>query len=153
MYTSCQFSLLVSDPIYFEEVVEKKEWQQAMMEEMNVVKQDETWKIVYLPDRKNVIALNWVYRTEYNDDGSIQEHKARLVTKEYAQHQKVDFDEAFSSVACFETVRNLLALAAQLSWPVYQFDVKTAFLNGDLEEEIYVAQPDGFVVRGQESKV
>ena len=65
----------------------------------------------------------------------------------------MNFDETFSPVARFETVRTLLALAAQLSWPVYQFDIKSAFLNGDLEEEVYVAQPEGFVVSGQESKV
>lgn len=109
--------------------------------------------MVNLPEGKNVIGLKWVYRTKYNAGGSIQKHKARLVAKEYGQQQGVHFDETFSSVAHFKMVRTLLALAAQLSWPVYQFDVNSAFLNGDLEKEVYVAQPKGFVMSGQEIKV
>lgn len=81
--------------------------------------------------------------TKYHADGSIQKHKTRLVAKGYSQQQGIDFDETFSPVAPFETIRTFLALAATLNWPVYQFDVKAAFLNGDLEEEVYVSQPEG----------
>jgi len=76
-----------------------------------------------------------------------------LVAKGYAQQQGVDFDETFSPVARFETVRIFLALAAQFKWPVFQFDVKSAFLNGELNEDVFVLQPEGFVVSGDETKV
>ena len=94
-----------------------------------------------------------MFRTKYHADGSIQKHKARLVAKGYAQQQGVDFDETFAPVACFETVRTFLALAAQLNWPMFQFDVKSAFLNGEMKEEVFVSQPKGFVVHDEESKV
>jgi len=94
-----------------------------------------------------------VFTTKYHADGSIQKHKARLVIKGYSQQEGIDYEETFSPVARFETVRTFLALAAQLSWLVYQFDAKSAFLNGDLEEEVYVSPPEGFVISGQEDKV
>lgn len=82
-----------------------------------------------------------------------KEHKARLTAKGYAQQWGIDFEKTFSPVACLETIRLLLALTAQLSLLVFQFDLKSTFLNGDLEEEVYVFQPEGYVVKGQEDKV
>lgn len=81
-----------------------------------------------------------MFRTKHNVDGSIQKHKAQLVAKGYSQQQGIDFEETFSHVAHFETVRVVLALAAQFQLPIYQFDVKSAFLNGALEEEVFVSQ-------------
>jgi hypothetical protein len=80
-------------------------------------------------------------------------HKARLVAKGYAQRQGVDFDEVFALVACIETVRMLLALAAHCGWQVHHMYVKSAFLNGNLAEEVYVHQPPGFTIPGDEHKV
>ena len=94
-----------------------------------------------------------MFRTEYHADGSIVKQKARLVAKCYSQKQGIDFDETSSPVARFETVITFLALTANLNWPVYQFDVKSAFLNGYLEEEVYISQPEGFVVNGKEDNI
>ena len=124
-----------------------------MEEELLAIQKNQTLDLVNLPEGKKAIGLKWVFRTKYHADGSIQKHKARLVAKGYSQQQGIDFDETFSPVARFETVRTFLALAANLNWPVYQFDVKSAFLNGDLEEEVYVSQREGFVVNGKEDKV
>ncbi|XP_043805248.1 uncharacterized protein LOC122721479 [Manihot esculenta] len=88
-----------------------------------------------------------------NGDGSINKHKARLIVKGYAQIPSVDFSDTFALVARIETIRLLLAIAAQKGWKVYQLDIKSAFLNGFLEEEIYVEQPDGFVIKEQENDV
>lgn len=109
--------------------------------------------MVDLLEGKNVIGLKWVFRTKFNTDGSIQKHKARLVAKGYAQQEGIDFEETFSPVARFETVRVVLALAAQWKLDVFQLDVKSAFLNGDLQEEVFVEQPLGFVKNGEEGKV
>lgn len=153
IYESCQFALFVTDPTTFEEAATKEEWRNAMKEELMAIQKNETWEMVNLPEGKNAIGLKWVFKTKYHADGTIQKHKARLVAKGYSQQHGIDFEETFSPVARFETVRIVLALAAQLHWPVYQFDVKSAFLNGDLQEEVYVTQPEGFVIEGKEAKV
>ena len=88
-----------------------------------------------------MIGVKWVYRTKLNADGSINKHKARLVVKGYAQVFGVDYSETFAPVARLDTIRLLLAVAAQKNWRIYQLDIKSTFLNGFLQEEIYVEQP------------
>ena len=88
-----------------------------------------------------MIGVKWVYRTKLNADGSINKHKARLVVKGYAQVFGVDYLETFAPIAWLDTIRLLLVVAAQKNWKVYQLDVKSAFLNGFLQKEIYVDQP------------
>jgi len=105
------------------------------------------------PKDRKVIGVKWVFKTKFNPDGSVNKHKARLVVKGYAQIWGVDFSETFAPVARLDTIRMILALAAQQGWKVHQLDVKSAFLNGVLQEEIYVEQPEGFVTPGQEEKV
>jgi Reverse transcriptase (RNA-dependent DNA polymerase) len=145
--------LYVADPVTYEEAAEKDEWLLAMNEEMSAIKQNQTWQLVELPKDRIAIGVKWVYKTKFGPDGSILKHKARLVAKGYAQKQGIDYEETFSPVARFETVWLLMAIAAQLKQPIYQFDVKSAFLNGELMEEVYVEQPEGFVVKGKEHMV
>jgi hypothetical protein len=82
--------------------------------------------------------VKWIYKVKYNVDGSVQRNKARLVTKGYSQQLGVDFHETFAHVACLDTIRALISLAAQNGWLLYQLDVKLAFLNGQLKEDVYV---------------
>ncbi|CAL2268742.1 unnamed protein product [Prunus armeniaca] len=124
-----------------------------MDEEIRVIKKNRTWELVDRPKSKDIIGLKWVYKTKFNEDGSIQKHKARLVAKGYSQQPGIDFNETFTPVVRMETIRTILALAAQLKTKVYQLDVKSAFLNGELEEEVYVEQPQGYVEKGREDKV
>ncbi|KAJ4820740.1 polyprotein [Rhynchospora pubera] len=152
LYATTQV-LMVADPDCFEEAAEKEEWRQAMDEEMSAIEQNQTWQLVELPKDRVAIGVKWVYKTKFGPDGSILKHKARLVAKGYAQKQGIDYEETFSPVARFETVRLLMAVAAQLKQPIYQFDVKSAFLNGELMEEVYVDQPEGFEVKGKENWV
>jgi hypothetical protein len=94
------------------------------------------------------IGLKWVYKFKKDVSGMVVKHKARLVAKGYVQREGIDFDEVFAPVARLDSVRLLLALVAQEGWLVHHLDVKSAFLNGDLQEEVYVVQPPGFVVEG-----
>jgi hypothetical protein len=97
--------------------------------------------------------LKWVFKLKHDEHGDVVKHKARLVAKGYVQRQGVDFEEVFAPVARMESVRVLLILAAHNNWPVHHMDVKSAFLNGDLGEEVYVSQPPGFIKSGEEKKV
>ena len=118
-----------------------------------MIEKNDTWELVNRSQHKKPIRVKWVYRTKLNADGSINKYKARLVVKGYAQVFRVDFSEAFAQVTRLDTIRLLLALSVHKGWKVYQLDVKSAFLNGYLQEEIFVEQPMGFQVKGQEDKV
>jgi hypothetical protein len=120
-------------------------WKEAMDAELAAIRDNGTWELTTLPRGHRAIGLKWVYKVKKDPAGRVVKYKARLVAKGYAQRQGVDYDEVFAPVARMETVHLLLALAAHRGWPVHHMDVKSAFLNGDLEEEVYVHQPPGFI--------
>lgn len=151
LYETCNFITL--EPESFEVASKQEAWVKAMEEEINMIEKNKTWELVNKPKDKDVIGVKWVYKTKFNSDGSIQKHKARLVVKGYAQQPGVDYSETFAPVARMDTIRALIAIAAQNGWKIHQLDIKSAFLNRDLEEDIYVEQPQGFVVKGQEGKI
>jgi hypothetical protein len=97
--------------------------------------------------------VKWVYKLKRNSDGEVVKHKARLVAKGYVQKQGIDFEEAFAPIARLDTVRLLLGFAANKGWKVHHLDIKSAFLHGELEEEVYVSQPEGYTVKGKEQLV
>ena len=142
--TKAPLALFVGDPVTVEEAMEIEEWRLAMKEELSSIEKNQTWEPTDLPEGKNVISLKWLFKTKYLADGSVQKYKARLVVRGFTQQQGIDYEETFAPVARFETVRIILAIAAQNQWKIYQFDVKSAFLNGELKEEVYVTQPPGF---------
>ncbi|KAM2687700.1 hypothetical protein EV2_010439 [Malus domestica] len=145
--------MTIIEPEDFSEAVKDDAWKKAMTEEILMIEKNSTWELVDRPSSKPVVGVKWVYKTKLNLDGSIQKHKARLVAKGYTQKLGIDFNETFAQVARLDTIRTLIALAAQKGWKLWQLDVKSAFLNGVLEEEVYVDQPDGFVIKGAEDKV
>ncbi|GKE95048.1 retrovirus-related pol polyprotein from transposon TNT 1-94, partial [Tanacetum coccineum] len=110
-------------------------------------------ELVDKPFGKNVLKLNWLWKNKKDEDQTVIRNKARLVAKGYAQEEGIDFEESFAPVACLEAVRIFVAYAAHKSFPIYQMDVKMAFINGALKEEVYVAQPDGFVDPDHPEKV
>ena len=124
-----------------------------MQQEPDAIEKNKTWTLTELPAGHKAIGVKWVYKLKKDPNGKIIKHKARLVAKGYVQEKGIDYDEVFARVTRLETVRLLLALSAQQGWDVHHLDVKSAFLNGDLQEEVYVKQPDGFVKDGQEHKV
>ena len=124
-----------------------------MQTEMDSIQENQTWELSVLPANHKAIGLKWVFKVKKDPDGNITKYKARFVAKGYAQREGVEFEEVFSPVARMETIRLLIALAAQRSWEIHHMDVKSAFLNGDLMEEVYVQQPPGFVVENGSGKV
>ena len=129
------------------------EWMKAMNDEIKSMRTNQVWDLVDLPSWRKVIGNKWVLKIKRKADGSIERYKARLVAKWYTQKEGVDYEETFSPVVRFASVRLILAIVANLNLELYQMDVKTAFLNGELDEEIYMDQPIGFVTKGQEHKV
>ena len=128
-------------------------WKEAVRSEMDSIMTNGTWEIVDRPYGCKPVGCKWVFKKKLRPDGTIEKYKARLVAKGYTQKEGEDFFDTYSPVARLTTIRVLLALAASHGLFVHQMDVKTAFLNGELDEEIYMDQPDGFVVEGQEGKV
>ncbi|CAL2255037.1 unnamed protein product [Prunus armeniaca] len=151
VYERCNVCII--EPESFEEAVKDDSWQKAMENEIHMIEKNDTWDLVDRPSDKPVIGVKWVYKTKLNLDGSVQKNKARLVAKGYSQKPGIDFNETFAPVARLDTIRILVALAAQKGWKLFQLDVKSAFLNGVLHEEVYVDQPPGFVVKNREDGV
>ena len=130
---------------------EKLQWEKAMEEKS--LKENEVWDLVELPKGRKAIGSKWVYKVKTGADGSIERYKARLVAQGFSQKYGDDYDETFCLVVRLESLRALIALAVQLGLKLHQVDVTTAFLNGELEEEVYMQQPEGFITDGEENLV
>lgn len=144
------------DPDTVEEALASEDapkWQEALDEEFKSLQKNKTWSLMALPAGSHAIGCKWVLKKKYNADGSIARHKARLVAKGFSQTHGIDYNETFAPVAKFTSIRTLLAIAAHEDMEVHQMDVKTAFLNGDIQEDIYMVQPEGFAEPGKERLV
>ncbi|KAH9669584.1 hypothetical protein KPL70_021844 [Citrus sinensis] len=141
------------EPVNFQEAALDEKWRITMDEEIKAIVKNDTWELTTLPKSHKAIGVKWVYKTKRNAKGEIERHKARLVAKGYSQKAGIDYDEVFAPVALLETIRLIISLAAQNKWKIFQMDVKSAFLNGLFEEEVYIEQPLGYVVKGHEDKI
>ncbi|CAL2229802.1 unnamed protein product [Prunus armeniaca] len=133
-------NVCIVEPENYEDAAQDESWRKAMEAELEMIEKNDTWKLVERPFAKPVIGVKWVYKTKLNLDG-------------YSQKPGIDYNETFAPVARLDTIRTLIALAAQKEWSLYQLDVKSAFLNGVLKEEVYADQPQGFVKKDEETKV
>ena len=151
------FTFLVeSEPTSYKEAISSLEapfWKEAINSEIESILQNNTWKIVELPPGSKAIGCKWVSKKKLKLDGSIDKYKARLVAKGFTQKKGIDYFDTYSPVSSITTIIKLIVLASIHNLVIHQMDVKTAFLNGDLDEEIYMEQPEGFIVKGQEHKV
>ncbi|KAJ9682081.1 hypothetical protein PVL29_018120 [Vitis rotundifolia] len=143
----------VSLPKSTHEALSHPGWRQAMVDEMAALHSNGTWDLVVLPSGKSTVGCRWVYAVKVGPDGQVDRLKARLVAKGYTQVYGSDYGDTFSLVAKIASVRLLLSMAAMCSWPLYQLDIKNAFLHGDLAEEVYMEQPPGFVAQGESGLV
>ncbi|RVW46570.1 Retrovirus-related Pol polyprotein from transposon TNT 1-94 [Vitis vinifera] len=144
------------DPKTYKEAMASRDvafWKEAINDEMDSIMSNQTWELVDLPPRSKPIGCKWVFRRKYHTDGMIQTFKARLVAKGFKQRECINYFDTYAPVARKTSIRILFALASIHNLFVHQMDVKTAFLNGDLNEEVYMEQPEGFVLLGNENKV
>jgi hypothetical protein len=134
------------EPTCFEQAVGNPKWDNAMDNEMAALDANATWELVALPKDKKAIGCKWVYKVKHNVDGSVsKDYKARLVVKGYAQTYRIDYEETYSPVAKMTTVRAIIVMATTKGWSLHQMNVKNDFLHGDLQKEVYMEQPPGYV--------
>ena len=147
---------LGTEPVSYNDAMNSPEceaWKQAMRSEIESMKQNSVWNLVELPKDRTPVACKWVFKKKLDSNGEVVKFKARLVAKGYSQKYPEDYSETFSPVTRFDSVRTIVALAAQHDLHIQQMDVTSAFLNGELEEDIYMMQPEGFAVKGQKNLV
>lgn len=136
------------EPLTYKQAIscaDAKEWCDAMDEEYRSLIENNTWTLEDLPSGRRAVSCKWVFKLKYAPDNSIARYKARLVARGYTQQEGIGFTETFSPVVRIESVRMLLVIANQLDMQILQIDVKTAFLNGELEQSIFMTQPEGYV--------
>ncbi|KAK9008932.1 hypothetical protein V6N11_080408 [Hibiscus sabdariffa] len=144
------------EPKTYQEAVassDSEKWLEAMRSEMDSMSENQVWTLVEPPEGIKPIGGKWVFKKKTDMDGNVQTYKGRLVAKGFRQIHGVDYDETFSPVAMFKSIQILLAVAAFHDYEIWQMDVKTAFLNGKLEEDVYMTQLEGFVTPENARKV
>lgn len=142
-----------TEPSSFEEAVQPLIWVDAMVEEYDSIVWNIVLDVVPRPKNKSVVSSHWLYKVKQVVDGSVEKHKARFVARGFSQVEGIDYDETFSPVARYSSIISMLALSAQMGWEIHQMDVNTTFLNGNIEEEVYIEYPKGFETFDHESHV
>ena len=145
-----------NDPLTFSQAiscVDSSHWLNAMKDELVSMDHNQVWDIVDLPSGKRPIGCKWIYKTKLNPDGSIERYKSRLVAKGFTQREGIDYYETYAHVSSKDSLRIVMALVAHFDLELHQMDVKTAFLNGELNEEVYMQKPQGFEIKGKEHMV
>jgi hypothetical protein len=128
-------------------------WQDSMTKEYQSILKNDVWDIVPRPKGKFVVTSKWIYKIKHAVDRSIEKYKSRFVARGFSQVEGLDYDDTFSRVAQYTSIRSIIALVASMGWKLHQMDVKTTFLNGEIEEEVYIEQPEGFVIHNEISHV
>ncbi|GJR17954.1 retrovirus-related pol polyprotein from transposon TNT 1-94 [Tanacetum coccineum] len=143
----CMYALIVStiEPKNIKESMSDHSWIESMQDELHQFERLDVWELVPRPDGKNIIVVKWLWKNKSDVENIVIQNKYCLVAKGYKQEEGIDFEESFAPVARLEAVRIIIAFAVHKNITIFQTDVKTAFLNGPLKEEVYVSQPDGFV--------
>ena len=132
---------IVKEPSSFEEAMEDPAWVDAMVEEYDSIVRNSAWKIVLRSEGKSVVGFRWIYKVKQVVDGSVEKYKARFFAQGFSQIEGIDYEETFAPVTRYSSIRMILSLSAQMGWHIHQMDVKTVFLNGVIEEEVYIEQP------------
>jgi hypothetical protein len=152
-YMALMCDLVEKEPTCFEEAIQKKEWADAMTEEYQSIIKNDVWEIVFGSKSKDVVSSKWLFKIKHAADGSIEKYKARFVARGFSQKEGIDYEETFVPVARYTSIRTIIALATKMKWKLHQMNIKTAFLNGVIKEEVYIEQPQGFEVEDGKSHV
>jgi hypothetical protein len=152
-YVELMSNISEARPSSFEEADKLQVWKDAMLEEYMSILKNNAKDIVPRPKDKSMVYSKWIYKIKHATDGSVEKLKARFVAKGFTQKEGIDYDETFSLVAKYTSIRAIIALASVLGWKLHQMDVKTTFLNEKIEQEVFVEQPDSFVLHNKDTHV
>jgi len=147
--------MVENEPLIYKQAMSSLDapyWKEAVNSEIESILQNHTWELVDLPKGSNPLGYKWIFKEKQKADGSIDKYKARLVVKGFRQKEDLDYFDTYSPVTRITSIRVLIAIASILNLEIHLMDVKTAFLNGELEKEIYIEQPEGFQNPRNENK-
>ena len=145
-----------NEPTSYQEAMSSpnsEKWLEAMKSEMQFMYDNQVWTLIDPPEGLKTIGCKWVFKKKTDMDGNVHTFKARLVAKGFKQIHGIDYDETFSPVAMLKSIRILFAIAAYYDYKIWQMDVKTTFINGNLLDDVYMTQPKGFVSPKNSGKV
>jgi hypothetical protein len=137
-YAATMSHIIDSEPSCYEEASSQPIWRDAMMEEYQSIMKNDVWDIVPRPEGKSVVTSKWIYKIKHTTDRSIEKHKEIFVARGFSQVEGIDYEETFSPIARYTSIQMIISLATSMGWRLHQMDVKTTFLNGEIEEDIYI---------------
>jgi hypothetical protein len=152
-YATCMTKLINEEPATFEEATQKKQWKEAMTEEHQSIMKNDVWEIMPKPKEKSMVTSKWVSKIKHAADRSVDKYKTRFIAIGFSQKEGEDYDKTFAPVSRYTSIRAIISLVASMGWSLHQMDVKTTFLNGAIEEEVYIEQPQGFEVHSRDTHV
>jgi hypothetical protein len=152
-YMALMSKCILTHPSSFQEAVQDPTWLDAMVEEYDSIVKNSAWEIVPRLVDKSVVGSRWIYKVKQAADGSVEKYKARFVARGFSQIKGMNYDETFAPIARYSSIRYIFAISAQMGWRIHQMDVKTMFLNGIIEEEVYIKHLEGFDTFDKESHV
>jgi hypothetical protein len=141
--------IIDAKPTIYEEVEEKKEWKDSMIKEYQSIINNYVWDVVLRPKEKTFFSSKWIYKMKNGSNGSIEKYKERLMARDFSQKEEIYYEDKFSLVARY----TILAIVVVKKWKVHQMDMKTSFMNGVIEEELYVEKPQGFETHDMKTHV
>ena len=146
-------NVIDSEPTTYEEASRHQVWKDSITNEFQSIMKNDVWEVVSRPQGKSVVTSKWIFNIKHEQYSSMEKHKARIVARGFSQKEGIDYDETFALVTWYTSIITIIAIASAMGWKLHQMDVKTAFHNGIIEEEVYIEQPEGFIVHGKNSHV
>jgi hypothetical protein len=145
--------IIDTNPSCHGEAVGQHVWQDTMTEEYHSIMKNDVWDTIMRPKGKSIVNSKWIYKIKHATDGTVEKYKKIFMDRGFSQVEGIDYEEIFSHVSRYTSIHTIISLAAFMGWRLHEMDVKETFLNGEIEEEVYIEQPNGFVIHEKESYV
>ena len=152
-YVAFMSHIIDLEPTTYEEASRHQVWKDAMTEVFQSIMKNDICEVVPRPEGKSVVTSKWLFKIKHGADGSMEKHKDRFVARGFSQKEGIDYDETFAPMARYTSIRTIIVISSAMGWKLHQMDVNIAFLNGIIKEEVYIEQPERFIVHEKDSHV